>query len=70
MYCREEAMSLVVLEAVSRGLYTITTRVSGNKDVIRDNESKVIDKITSGLPTMVIVDDNTIYHNKCIVAAN
>lgn len=29
-----------------------------DKDVVRDNDSKVIDKITSGLPTMVIVDDN------------
>ena len=36
---------------------------SGNKDVIRDNESKVIDKIISGLPTMVIVDDNTELRN-------
>lgn len=31
---REEAMSLVILEAVSRGLYTITTRVGSNEKLI------------------------------------
>lgn len=33
---REEAMSMVVLEAVSRGLYVITTPVSGNKGLIQE----------------------------------
>jgi glycosyltransferase involved in cell wall biosynthesis len=34
---REEAMSMVILEAVSRGIYTITTNVSGNSEVIRED---------------------------------
>jgi signal transduction histidine kinase/ligand-binding sensor domain-containing protein/CheY-like chemotaxis protein/AraC-like DNA-binding protein len=29
-----------------------------NMDDLKENKSKIIDKITSGLPTMVIVDDN------------
>lgn len=33
---REEAMSLVILEAVSRGIYTITTEVSGNREIIQE----------------------------------
>jgi glycosyltransferase involved in cell wall biosynthesis len=31
---REEAMSLVILEAVSRGLYTVTTKVGSNEKLI------------------------------------
>jgi glycosyltransferase involved in cell wall biosynthesis len=33
---REEAMSMVVLEAVSRGIYVITTPVSGNNELIKE----------------------------------
>lgn len=31
---REEAMSMVILEALSRGIYVITTAISGNKKII------------------------------------
>jgi glycosyltransferase involved in cell wall biosynthesis len=34
---REEAMSMVILEAVSRGIYTITTPVSGNSSLIKED---------------------------------
>jgi glycosyltransferase involved in cell wall biosynthesis len=36
---REEAMSLSVLEAVSNGLYVIATNISGNNEVIIENEN-------------------------------
>lgn len=34
---REEAMSMVILEAVSRGIYVISTAVSGNAHLIEEN---------------------------------
>lgn len=34
---REEAMSMVILEAMSRGIYVITTEISGNKRMIEPN---------------------------------
>lgn len=36
---REEAMSLSVLEAVSCGLFIIATKISGNIDVVMENEN-------------------------------
>lgn len=34
---REEAMSMVILEAVSRGIYVVTTKVSGNNELILED---------------------------------
>ena len=34
---REEAMSMVILEAVSRGIYVLSTLVSGNNNLIEEN---------------------------------
>lgn len=34
---REEAMSLVILESMSRGIYVITTEVIGNKKMLEEN---------------------------------
>lgn len=62
MPSREEAMSMVVLEAVSRGVYVIATTVSGTTSLIEDNINGNLIEFGNSEQVSLIFKD--FYYNK------